>query len=169
MKELIFKIADSIRVIATVSAYLQTLKPDKEYTLTIKEHKQKRSLSANNYFWTLCDKLAVKLNKSKTEIYRSYVKEIGGNSELVCCIDRAVPALCRAWERNGVGWIAEKEDSKLKGCTNIRLYFGSSTYDTAQMSRLINLIIQDCKENDIEYLTPAELEIMLGEWRGDEK
>lgn len=168
MKELIFKIADSIRVIATVSAYLQTLKPDKEYVLTIKEHKQKRSLSANNYFWTLCDKLAVKLNKSKTEIYRSYVKEIGGNSELVCCIDRAVPALCRAWERNGVGWIAEKEDSKLKGCTNIRLYFGSSTYDTAQMSRLINLIIQDCKEYDIEYLTPTELEIMLGEWRGDE-
>lgn len=168
MKELVFKIADSIRVIATVSAYLQTLKSDKEYTLTIKEHKQKRSLSANNYFWTLCDKLAVKLNKSKTEIYRSYVKEIGGNSELVCCIDRAVPALCRAWERNGVGWIAEKEDSKLKGCTNIRLYFGSSTYDTAQMKRLINLIIQDCRENDIEYLTPAELEIMLGEWRGDE-
>ena len=48
--------------------------------------------------------------------------------------------------------------SKIDGCTNVILYYGSSTYDTAQMHRLIELIVQECKEQDIETLTPEGLE-----------
>lgn len=54
--------------------------------------------------------------------------------------------------------------SKLQGCVNVVLYFGSSTYDTAQMSRLIDLCVQDCKQVGIETMTPAELEALVERW-----
>jgi hypothetical protein len=164
MQEIRFKRTDFIKVVAAISAFIDSITDDKEYIITIKEHKQKRSLNANSYAWTLLDKLAEKLNMAKTDIYKAYIKEIGGNSDIVCCIDKAADDLCKAWEGRGIGWLTEREESKLEGCTNIRLYYGSSVYDTAQMSRLINLIVQDCKTYGIETLTPEELDRMNEEW-----
>ena len=40
------------------------------------------------------------------------------------------------------------------------LYYGSSTYDTQQMSLLIDHIVQDAKALGIETMTPAELEAL---------
>ena len=164
MREIRFKKADTVRVIAELASYIDSLNDDKEYILTVKEHKQKRSLNANSYAWTLMDKLAEKLRMAKTDIYRSYIKEIGGNNTLVCVQDAALDDLLRNWEQKGTGWLAETEKSKLDGCTNVRLYYGSSTYDTAQRARLVELIVQDCKENGIETLTPEELSRMSEEW-----
>ena len=62
------------------------------------------------------------------------------------------------------GWISEKIPSKLPGCVNVILYYGSSACDTAQMSRLIDLIVQECRQQDIETLTPAELAAMMEGW-----
>lgn len=167
MKEIRFKKSDTVKVIAELASYIDSLHEDKEYTLTVKEHKEKRSISANNYFWAMCDRLAEKLRMSKTDIYRSYVKEIGGNNDVVCCINKAVSALREAWEARGTGWITETEDSKLDGCTNVRLYYGSSTYDKEQMSRLIELAKQDCNENDIPTWDEDELQRLCDEWGVD--
>lgn len=164
MKEIRFRKAETVRIIAELASYIDSLDEDREYILTVKEHREKRSLNANAYAWTLLDKLAERLSMAKTEIYRAYVKEIGGNNYLVCCINEAVDDLCRDWTSKGTGWIAECEDSKLVGCTYVRLYYGSSQYDTAQMSRLINLIVQDCKTYGIETLTPEEIERLNAEW-----
>lgn len=169
MKEVNFKKSDTVRVIAELASYIDSLKDDKEYTLTVKERKEKRSLTANAYFWKLCDMLAEKIRIPKTEIYRSYVKEIGGNNDIICCINKAVSELCTAWESRGLGWLTEIEESKLEGCTNIRLYYGSSTYDKAQMSRLIELVKQDCIENGIPTWDEDELQRLCDEWGGDER
>lgn len=115
----------------------------------------------------MCDRLAEKLHIAKTEIYRSYVKEIGGNNDVVCCINKAVDALVDAWTSRGLGWLAETEESKLEGCTNVRLYYGSSTYDKEQMSRLIDLAKQDCIENDIPTWDEEELQRLCDEWGVD--
>ena len=164
MKEIKFTRADTIKVIAEVASYIDSLDGKKEYCLTIKEYRKRRSLNANAYAWTLIDKLAEKTGVAKTDIYRSYIKEIGGNNDIVCVQDRALDDLKNGWEHNGIGWLTETMPSKIKGCTNLVLYYGSSTYDTKQMSRLIDMIIQDCKENDIETLTPAELDRLYNEW-----
>ena len=55
-------------------------------------------------------------------------------------------------------------ESKLPGCTNVILYYGSSTYDSKQMARLIDNIIQDCKAVGIETATPAEIDAMKARW-----
>lgn len=164
MKDITFKKIDSVRVIAEIASYIDSLEDDKEYKLEVKEYRQKRSLNANSYAWVLLDKLAEKLRMSKTDIYRSYIKEIGGNSYLVCCTDNAVNDLCRDWQNKGLGWLAETEPSKLDGCTNVRLYYGSSVYDSLQMSRLIELIVQECKEQGIPTWDEDELQKLCDEW-----
>lgn len=133
-------------------------------SVEIKKYREKRSLDANAYFFVLADKLAEELNITKEEIYRQAIKEIGGVSETVCVKNEAVERLCEGWKQNGIGWQTDTFPSKIEGCTNVILYYGSSTYDTAQMSRLINNIVQECKELGIETKTPDEIANLLSLW-----
>lgn len=164
MKEINFSKKENIKVIAEIASYIDSLEDEKQYILTIKEKKNRRSLNANAYAWALMDKLAESTHITKTEIYKNYIKEIGGNSDIVCVMDNAVNKLCTSWQRNGLGWLTDTMPSKITGCTNVVLYYGSSTYDTKQMSRLIDMIVQDCKIQGIETLTPDELAQMMNEW-----
>lgn len=153
-----------LKAVAEISSAINSLEDDKEYVCEIKQYRKKRSLDANNYFWALCDRLAEKLRISKLDVYRNLIKNIGGNNQIVCVPEKAVDKLISGWEHNGIGWIAETTTSKLDGCVNVILYYGSSTYDTTQMSRLIELIVQECKQQDIETMTPQELERLCCEW-----
>lgn len=138
----------------------------KDLKAEIKPFKAKRrSLSANAYAWVLIDKLAEKLNLAPQEVYKNAIRHIGGVSETICIQNRAVEKFCEGWQKNGIGWQTEIIDSKLDGCSCVVCYYGSSTYDSAQMSRLIDIIVQDCKAIGIETMTPAELERMCAEWQ----
>ena len=44
------------------------------------------------------------------------------------------------------------------------LYSGSSEFDTAQMSRLIDNIVQDAKALGIETMPPKDLDALLEHW-----
>lgn len=137
---------------------------EKVHTAVLKEYRP-RSLDANAYFWVLCDKLSEKTRISKDRIYRNLIKEIGGNSETVCVQNKAVDKLCEGWGHNGLGWLTDTSESKIEGCTNVTLYYGSSSYDTAQMSRLIDLTVQECREQEIETMTPEELSRLKEDWK----
>lgn len=134
-------------------------------SIEIKPFRPKRSLDANAYFFVLADKVAEKLNTTKVDVYRNCIKEIGGVSETVCVKNEAVARLCEGWSQNGIGWQTDTFPSKIKGCTNVILYYGSSTYDTAQMSRLIANIVQDCKGLGIETAPPNEIANLLSLWK----
>ena len=141
-----------------------SIRPGKTYDVTIKPHRERRSLDANAYCWVLLDKLAEVLQVKKEDLYRGYIRDIGGNSETVCVRNNAVDKLVDGWRHNGIGWQTETFPSKISGCTNVTLYYGSSTYDTVQMSRLIDLIIEDCREQGIEILQPERLAAMMEGW-----
>lgn len=142
---------------------------DRVYTAEVKEYRSHRSLDANAYFWVLCDKLAEATGISKTGIYRQSIRDIGGNSQIVCVPTKAVDKLVSGWQHNGLGWIADTTESKLNGCTNVILYYGSSTYDTAQMARLIDNIVQDCEAVGIETMTPIQLARLKEDWKSNGK
>lgn len=138
---------------------------DKDIRLEPKEWKERRSLDANAYCWVLIGKLAEKTGIDRTTIYQTLIKDIGGNYDTVCVPDKAVDRLVSGWEHNGIGWLTDTFKSKLEGCTNVLLYYGSSTYDTKQMTRLIDLIVQECKEQSIDTATPEELARYKEEWK----
>lgn len=149
---------------------LENFEQGKVYNLELKKARnKKRSLDSNAYCWVLMDKLAEHYRVAVSEVYRNFVREIGGNSEIVCMVDseRAVDSFCKSWERNGLGWQTEVLPSKIEGCVNVKVYYGSSTYDTAQMSRLIEMVVQECKDAGIETLSERERSLLLEEWGRD--
>lgn len=46
----------------------------------------------------------------------------------------------------------------------LQLYFGSSTFDTKEMSVFIDGLIEECRQLEIETLPPNEIERMKREW-----
>lgn len=140
----------------------ETLK-DADIDIEIKKHRKRRSLDANAYAWVLIGKIAEKMHIDREEVYRNAIRAIGGTSTIICIQDKALDVLLEGWRSRGIGWQAETMPSKVEGCTNVILYYGSSTYDTLQMSLLIDHIVQDAKALGIETLTPRELEEMLGQ------
>lgn len=132
--------------------------------ITIKKFRAKRSLDANAYAWVLIDQIAAELGVTKETVYRNAIRNIGGVSETVCVRNSAVEKLTEGWSKNGLGWQVETMPSKLPGCTNVILYYGSSTYDSKQMSALIDTLVDDCHELGLETRTPEEIESLIKEY-----
>lgn len=139
---------------------------EKLYDLEIREHRKKRSLDANAYCWTLINKLAGALRLPPVEIYRQAIQNVGGNYEVIPIKEDAAEHFKRVWQAQGLGWpCVDMGKSKLDGYRNLRAYYGSSTYDTRQMSQLIDNLVQDCKALDIETLPPDKLALLVEEWQ----
>ena len=138
---------------------------DKEITIDIKQARKRRSLDANSYAGVLIDQIAQRTGVRKSEVYRNAIKEIGGVSTIVCVQDIAVERLRENWQKNGLGWQTDTMPSKVGGCTNVILYYGSSTYDSKQMARLIDLLIQDAESLGIATLTDAQVGGLVGKWQ----
>ena len=134
-------------------------------SVEIKKYRKERSLDANSYFWVLVHKLSEATGIFPEEIYYEAVKNVGGNCEVIPLKNEAVETWCKNWSSSGLGWLTESlGESKLSGYTNIVNYYGSSTYDTAQMARLIDNIVQDCKAVGVDTATPEEIERLKVEW-----
>lgn len=137
-------------------------------SIEIKKYRARRSLDANAYAWVLIDKIAENQSVTKEEVYREAIRSIGGNSEIVCVKNNAVERLCEGWRRNGIGWQTDTFQSKIDGCTNVILYYGSSVYDSKQMSLLLDNIIQDCKALGIQTESPDSIAKMKSLWKEEE-
>lgn len=165
MKQFKFNDKERFKALGWFTQEIAKLPEGKAYMVEIKEHRAKRSLDANAYCWVLINKLSEKTNISVTEIYRQAIKDIGGVSITSCLKSEAVPMFKKAWTSHGMGWQVETFPSKIEGCTNVTAYYGSSVYDTAQMSRLIDSIVAECQEQGIETMTPNELEGLKAQWK----
>lgn len=142
---------------------LEKLK-DNDVRVEIKKWSDKRSNDANSYMWVLLDKLADVLETTKEELYRLYITRVGIFKDYYLTEDEA-KSFKVAWSRLGQGWIAEQVDFTPDGERYlVRAYYGSSQYNTKQMSRLINEIVIECKKQGIETMTPAELSALLDRW-----
>lgn len=131
----------------------------KPLTLTVKPFRKPRSVDANAYCWVLCQALGEALGVPKERVYRQHVKDVGPFFTAVYDAPEA-SGVARCWQQNGLGWIAELEDN-FDGTDTVYLYPGSSTYDTAQMSRLIDSLIQDCDDLGLDVQIPEEVRSLI--------
>ena len=139
---------------------------DRLYDLEVKEHRKKRSLDANAMAWSLINQIADVLRIPPVEVYRQTIQDISGNNEILPIREDAVEQFKNAWSHQGIGWICkDMGKSKIKGYRNLMVYYGSSVYDTKQMSDLIDHLIQDCKALDIEVKSEEEIASILGAWK----
>lgn len=132
--------------------------------ITVKKYRKKRSLDSNAYLWVLIGKLSAKLGIPPETIYREAIRDIGDNYAVMSLKTEAVEKFCRCWKGNGIGWLTDTFPSVLPGYVNVMAYYGSSTYDTAQMHRLLDVVIAECKEQGIEVRPEEEIESMMKMW-----
>ena len=156
---------DRMEVIAKLEA-LGSVEPDVEYDLTIKKRRARRSKDANAYMWIIADKIADATHCTKEEVYRNSIRNVGVFDD-VAIKSKAVGEMIKRWTDRGIGWYAEAFDSTLEGCKRVRLYYGSSTYNTKQMARLIDDMVDEAKALNIETATPDELARMKAEWENE--
>ena len=131
----------------------------------IRKASKHRSLSANNYAWMLIDKLAEKTGIPASEIYRNAIREIGGISDYYGMREEAFDAFCELWQSGHLGrQVIIIPGSSKPGWINVRAYKGSSDFDSAQMARLIDSLIQDAEAQGIPTVPDKEVERMLGAW-----
>lgn len=145
---------------------------DKKLSIKLGLFKRHRSLDSNAYFHVLCDKLRQKLGISmaacKNELITSYgqIWYIGEESWIYKT--NAEPEFIRELETVHMELIKIGDD----GAYWYRVYRGSHTYDSAEMAKLIEGTIEECKAQGIETATPDEIARMQELWerhRRDER
>lgn len=137
--------------------------PQDKVSLCIKKHRKKRSLNANRYAWVLIGKLSEKTGETPDAVYQKYIKELGVFRDYPNLSAENAAALQYMWEHAGIGWITEAENDG-EGVT-VRCYYGSSSYNTKQMAKLIDSIVEDCRGEGIDTATPEELMKMKEAWK----
>ncbi|NYB73882.1 hypothetical protein HZF24_06980 [Sedimentibacter hydroxybenzoicus DSM 7310] len=142
----------------------QLLSDEKLKVCKIDHKKKKRSLDANAYCFVLCQKISEVIGNTKEFVYKQAVRQVGP-FEITPIRNDAVERWIEVWESKGLGWQSEiMRDSKLEGYTTIINYYGSSTYDTKEMSLLLDEIITQAKELGINTMTPKEIEQLKERW-----
>lgn len=150
----------------------RAMKDGKYIRVEISVPRHKRSLSANAYCWCLCQRIAEEMSKNarlmrKEEVYRRSIKELF--EPVISPISNDdVKDMKEAWESRGIGWICEDlGESTLYGYTRLGFYMGSSRFDTKQMARLIDGLVQDAEALGIATKTRDELDILIEQWERD--
>lgn len=142
---------------------------EKGKRITVEIKRERRSKDANAYVWVLCHAIAKRLSTervsvSAVDVYRKAISECG-HCTILPIKKTAVDHFKHIWAAHGIGWIVEElGESKLSGYVNLAAYHGSSTYDTAEMARLIDGLIAEAKTLGVETLPPEELTRLKQEW-----
>ena len=138
-------------------------------TYELKEHKEKRSHNANAYFWVLVGKIAKATHSTNQTIHNALLRDYGqidiqdGVAQWV-----VLPESYKLTESDYLLATPNKvkmqsKKGEVQGIVYIRLR-GSHTYNTEEMSRLIDGTVMEAKELGIETLTPFQLEEMKQKW-----
>lgn len=139
---------------------IDELDDNKEYELT--EHKKKRSNQANKYFWQLLGQLCFELDLDLITEYRKRVKDLGIFRQWTIDKDN-LKTFNKMWKEQGIAWFTEIVDIAENDKVVVNAYYGSSSYNTKQMSKLIDSLVQDCKAVGIETKTIEEINSLLQE------
>jgi hypothetical protein len=134
----------------------ELLQEDCLKVVKIKKYHKRRSLNANSYAWVLITEIANKLRASKDEVYLQMLKRYG-QSQIIKLLTEGLPILLRAIKYYEI----IKEDGD---CTYVKVYTGSSEYDTKEMAILIDGIVSEATELKIPTMTPGELERIKEQW-----
>ena len=146
---------------------VEQLKKENKLNIELKKYRKRRSLDANAYCWVICDLIAKEISKdgtviTKEAIYKDAILQIG-TFEPMIIEEKAYENFKRIWEKQGLGFLIQEVARKNK-CIKIHCYYGSSTYDSKEMSLLIQLLVDLAKTLGIETKPQEEVDSLLKEW-----
>ena len=145
---------------------VEELKNENKLNIELKKYRKPRSLDANKYFWKLLQEVCDYKDIYTIEEYKRRVKELGIFKQFKI-MTQDVKTFEKIWTDRGIAWFCEIVDTTYIGDTEFKIinaYYGSSSYNSKQMSRLIDNLVQDCKAVGIETKPQAEIDSLLKQW-----
>ena len=159
-----------------ITGQLESIK-EKALRRTAKQWREKRSLDANSYYWVLIGKLSEAMHISKPRCHNLMLRRYGQNMTIdghgayirIPDTEKAEEMALEASEYHirPTSQVVTGNDG-----VNYRTYImlmGSSQYDTAEMSRLIDGLVDECKALGIETLPPDELARMMADYEANRR
>lgn len=126
---------------------------EKKYVATLKEKRNKRSLDANGLFWAGVTAISEAVNVPLDDVYIQLIKDYGVRRAIIVKPEAAqqIQHAFRYCENLG--------EVTVNGTKGVQLmaYIGSSQYDTKQMSRLIDGMLEEIRALDIDFSSPEEI------------
>lgn len=138
---------------------LENIKDNKKL-YRFEPYKEKRSNKANKYFWELLGQLCLEMGLDTIEEYKKRVRQLGVFRYWEIDKDN-VATFNKMWSDNGIAWFTDVVDIAENGKIGINAYYGSSSYNTKQMAKLIDGVVQDCKAIGIETEIPENIKSLL--------
>lgn len=126
--------------------------------IKVDQHREKRSLNANNYAWKIMTEIGNRTRQSKEDVYLTMLKRYG-QSEMVSVL-AGIPF------GKYVKYFDEVGESELKGklFKHYRVYQGSSEFTTEEMTIFLDGVVSEAKDLGIPTETPEQLAKMKGLW-----
>lgn len=153
-----FSISEKAKALKEIEA----IKDAEKLVIDVKKYRNHRSLDANAYFWQMVDKIAKKLESEKWTVYLLMLSKYGIFTDLVVTAP-AVPMLAKSFR-----YTETLRETEIEGdpAYIVRCFYGSSEYDSKEMSDLINGTVRDARELGIDTATPDEISRMVAAWKG---
>lgn len=167
-----FEVEDTRRVAAEAAA-LSGIR----IRIEARKYRKKRSLDANAYYWQLITKLAHCVGISKPAAHNIMLRKYGQDEIIGGKLIYLILPDTDAAEEQAL----EAETYHIKPTSEVRvgtdgeiyrtyiMIRGSSTYDTKEMSKLIDGLVTECKNVGIETLTPEEIEKMMSSYENNRR
>ena len=154
-----FNITFSINESSAVNE-IDMLKDSKLFIKAVK-YRKKRSLDSNAYAWVLMQKIAEAVNSNKWDVYLELLKKYSRSFTHVIIKPEAIDKMKELYRT-----CVDLGEITVNGTTGhqLQVFYGSSTFNTKEMSVFIDGIVSECKELGIETLAPEELERMKATW-----
>ncbi len=135
--------------------------------LEIKRYYPPKSNQANKLMWKVCTDIANEISKeysiTKEDVYQKAIRDCGVYEDVPTPNDELQEKI-RMWNSIGIGWFCEERSSLLEGGkTTLRKYYGSSKYNSKQMSILIRSLIDDAANMGLRIDDPATLALLSDE------
>ena len=154
--------------VLTLPSGVASLREEGDLAITLKRWREKRSLSANAYYWVLVGKIADYLHESSSFVHNVLLREYG----TLEIIDGETMTIMAPDTDEAENKILHSDFYHLKPTSHTkvgktgtvfrayRVIKGSSEYDTKEFSRLIDGAVSEAKNMGIETLPDEELERM---------
>ena len=123
---------------------------DDDQLYTVRAWKRKRSLDQNAYYWALLGRLGQALGYPSDQLHRHMLREYGTYDVFTVRADVPLGDYFRYWDQVGEGTM---DGVRYR---HIRAFKGSSEMDSAEFSKLLDGVIEECRQQGIETMTPEE-------------
>lgn len=143
-----------------VDAHVNLKEMEGDLRITTKKWRERRSKDANALFWACVGEISQLLHVDKWEVYLGLLKSYGKYSYVIVP-ENAVGRMKEMWrETEVVG------DINVNGRKAVQMlcYYGSSTYDTSDMSHLIEGTMHEMDNLELPRPDGGEIRRALAEW-----